>query len=110
MNLLLNDVAFLATVRREAIPSLQQSNLNPTRYGRLLVPLPPTREQIAIAELAARSTSYISAAIARTSRINDLVREYRSRLVAGVVTGKLDVTTAPARLREAEALGKRHAG
>ena len=110
MNLLLNDVAFLATARREAIPSLHQSNLNPTRYGRLLVPLPPTREQMTIAELAEKSTSYISAAIARTSRINDLVREYCSRLVAGVVTGKLDVTTATARLREAEALGKRHAG
>ena len=66
MNLLLNDVAFLATARREAIPSLHQSNLNPTRYGRLLVPLPPTREQIAIAELAADKTSYISETIART--------------------------------------------
>lgn len=107
MNLLLNDVAFLATARREAIPSLHQSNLNPSRYGRLLIPLPSTREQEAIAQLVERKTSQIGETIVRTRRIEDLVREYHSRLVAGVVTGKLNVTTAATRLREAEALGKR---
>ena len=107
MNLLLNDVAFLSYARREAIPSLHQSNLNPTRYGRLLVPLPATREQIAIAELATKTTSYISSAITKTSRLIGLVQEYQSRLVAGVITGKIDVTTEAARLHEAEELGTR---
>ncbi len=43
LNLLLNDVAFLSTARREAIPSLHQSNLNPTRYGRLRIVYHPYR-------------------------------------------------------------------
>ena len=33
LNMVLNDLTFLSHVRRESIPSLHQSNLNPTRYG-----------------------------------------------------------------------------
>ena len=36
--------------------------------------------------------------IARTAREIELLREYRTRLVADVVTGKLDVREAAARL------------
>ena len=45
LNLLLNDAGFVAIARREAIPSLHQSNLNPTRYGRLKIPLRPRRNR-----------------------------------------------------------------
>jgi type I restriction enzyme S subunit len=48
LNLVLNDVSALSMARREAIPSLHQSNLNPTRYGRLNISLPPVDEQRAI--------------------------------------------------------------
>ena len=42
----------------------------------------------------------MSAAISRLEREIDLLREYRTRLVADVVTGKLDVRAAAASLPE----------
>lgn len=41
--------------------------------------------------IAEENTSGLETAIIRTQREIDLIREYRTRLVADVVTGKLDV-------------------
>ena len=60
--------------------------------------LPPLDEQAAIAEHLDNATADIDAAIARARRQIDLVEEYRARLVADVVTGKLDVREAAAQL------------
>ena len=98
LNLLLNDVGFVAIARREAIPSLHQSNLNPTRYGRLKIPLPPPSEQEAIVKGVTEGTSGVNAAIVRTNREIDHLREYLTRLIADVVTGKFDVREATAEL------------
>ena len=43
-----------------------------------------------------KATAGIDAAIARTRRQIELVQEYRTRLIADVVTGKLDVREAAA--------------
>ena len=91
LNVLLNDAIILSHIRREAIPSLHQSNLNPTRYGRIKVPLPPLNEQVSIMEHLDRATADIDAAIASAQRQIDLLRKYRTRLVADVVTGRVDV-------------------
>ena len=91
LNLLLNDVGFGAIARREAIPSLHQANLNPTRYGRLKIPLPPPSEQETIVQGVTKGTSGVNAAIVRTNREIDHLYEYLTRLIADVVTGKLDV-------------------
>lgn len=45
-----------------------------------------------------QESSPLTAAISRLEREIDLLREYRTRLVADVVTGKLDVREAAARL------------
>ena len=94
LNAVLNDVAVLSHIRREAIPSLHQSNLNPTRYGRIKVPLPPLNEQIEIAEHLRKATADIDAAIANAERQLELLGEYRAHLVADVVTGRMDVRSA----------------
>ena len=91
LNALLNDVTILSHIRREAIPSLHQSNLNPTRYGRIKVPLPPLNEQASILEHLDKATADIDAAIVNAQRRIDLLREYRTRLIADVVTGRVDV-------------------
>lgn len=44
LNYLLNTEAFPGLARKMAIPSVQQANLNPTRYGMLEVPAPPYEE------------------------------------------------------------------
>ena len=105
LNLLLNDVGFVAIARREAIPSLHQSNLNPTRYGRLKIPLPPPSEQEAIVQGVTGGTSGVNAAVVRTNREIDHLREYLTRLIADVVTGKLDVREAAAELPEEDVPG-----
>ncbi len=66
------------------------------KYMRL--PLPPLPEQAAIVEYLDKATDGIDAAIARARRQIELVEEYRTRLIADVVTGKLDVREAAAQL------------
>ena len=100
LNAVLNDVSVLSIARREAIPSLHQSNLNPTRYGRLQVALPALDEQRAILQGLKSKTSDLERAIAAGHRDISLLREYRTRLIADVVTGKLDVRAAAASLTE----------
>jgi len=94
-NYLLNSVDFLSFARQHAIPSLHQSNLNPTRYGRLQVALPARDEQESILRYIRKRTSDIDDAITHTRRQIDLIREYRTRLIADAVTGKVDVRGIP---------------
>ena len=72
-----------------------------TRYGlthsgikSVFVPLPPFSEQRAIVEYLGKTTANIDEAIARARRQIELLQEYRTRLIADVVTGKLDVRAA----------------
>ena len=106
LNLLLNDIGFLASARREAIPSLHQSNLNPTRYGRLPIVLPPKAEQAVIVNSIERQRSGLDSVDAATRREIDMLNEYRTRLIADVVTGKLDVCEAAAGLPEHESFAE----
>ena len=62
------------------------------------LPVPPYLEQQAIVEYAHRATTDVDAAITRARRQIELVEEYRTRLIADVVTGKLDVREAAAQL------------
>ena len=94
----LNDTSFLSRARREAIPSLHQSNLNPTRYGRLHIALPSKEEQQIILLALRQEIPRIDAAITRARRQVELLREYRTRIIADVVTGKLDVRETAANL------------
>ena len=55
-------------------------------------------EQIATVEHVDKATAEIDAAISRARRQIELLHEYRTRLIADVVTGKLDVREAAARL------------
>ncbi len=66
------------------------------------VPLicPPRNEQDAIIEHLVRETAATAAAIGRARRQIELVQEYRTRLIADVVTGKLDVREVAAQLPE----------
>ena len=62
--------------------------------------LPPLDEQIAIVEHLDKTSADIDAAIARVRRQIELLQEYRTSLIADVVTGKLDVREAAAQLAE----------
>ena len=62
------------------------------------VPVPPPAEQKQIVERVAVGTAPLTTAVSRLEREIELLREYRTRLVADVVTGKLDVREAAQQL------------
>jgi type I restriction enzyme S subunit len=77
------------------MPKIAQRHI---RSWRVLVP--PMAEQHIIVDAIEDGTKSINKAILRTQREISLLREYRTRLIADVVTGKLDVREAAARLPE----------
>ena len=66
--------------------------------GGMAVALPPLPEQAAIVAYLDKATADIDTTIDRARRKIELLGEYRTRLIADVVTGKLDVHEAAARL------------
>lgn len=69
------------------------------RMKQIELPLPPSlEEQHRIVAFIDESLQAFSTAIARTEREIALMQEYRTRLTADVVTGKLDVRPAAAKL------------
>ena len=71
-----------------------QRNLYWPQVKRVKLPLPPLAEQTVIAEYLSRSTDKMNAAIFNTHREIELFQEYSTRVIADVVTGKLDVREA----------------
>ena len=68
--------------------------------GNFVAPVPPRDEQQRILDFVKDSTHPMSDAIARTEREIALMQEYRTRLTADLVTGKLDVREAATKLPE----------
>ena len=64
--------------------------------GRMRLPVPPLEEQAAIAEYLIDRIAKIDAAIAGTSRLIDLMEQYRKSLIHELVTGARDVRKAAA--------------
>ena len=62
--------------------------------GRIEVLVPSLEEQLNIARYVGQETSALDTALSRAERQIALMREYRTRLIADVVTGKVDVRAA----------------
>ena len=77
-----------------------QPGLAVERVLNLHLPVPPKLEQKNVANHIGVATVGIDAGIARARRQIQLLEEYRTRLIADVVTGKLDVREAAAQLVE----------
>ena len=92
---------FRSTLRNEVFQGTAKSTVESLRLPMLQnfpVALPPPSEQRAIFEHLDKATAAIDDAISRARRQVELVQEYRTRLIADVVTGKLDVREAAAQL------------
>jgi type I restriction enzyme S subunit len=90
-------------VRRSTGIQSSRLRLYPEQFLRIAVVCPPAKEQQAILENVRVETGEATRAIALALREIGLLRELRTRLIADVVTGKLDVREAAARLpQEAE--------
>ena len=71
-----------------------QLNLNTDTVGDIFIGCPPTEEQQEITHYMDAASAKLDAAVNRARRQIDLIEEYRTRLIAEVVTGKLDVREA----------------
>jgi type I restriction enzyme, S subunit len=81
-------------------PVNTQGNLNVERIGAMGLPLPPKKEQIEITKHTEAKIALFDTTISHLEREIDLLSEYKTRLVAYVVTGKLDVREVAAKLPE----------
>ena len=79
-------------------------HLNCTWVREIFVPVPPLAEQVAIVRYLDKVTGETYSAIHCARRQIDLFREYRTRLIADVVTGKVDVREAADGLPEVDPL------
>lgn len=80
------------------ISGAAQPKLTQDRLMSIAIAVAPREEQDRIVALIESDTVSLRRTIDRTKREIDLLREYRTRLIADVVTGKLDVRAAAARL------------
>ena len=88
---------FKITLKNEVLQGTAKSTVDSLRLPMLQnfpVTIPPTPEQSAIVQHLEKVNTGIDAAIDHTRRQIQLMEEYRTRLIADVVTGKLDVREA----------------
>ena len=94
LNYVVNSSGFLSFARKLAIPSVQQSNLNSTRYCRMLIPRPPIEEQREIVAYLDAKTAEISQTVAGINSQIDILLSYRKSLIHECVTGQRRITEA----------------
>ena len=82
------------------ISGAAQPKLTQDRLMNIAIAVPPRLEQDEIIAKATAQTSELSTVISRARRQIELLQEYRTRLIADVVTGKLDVRGAAVSLRD----------
>ena len=83
-----------------------QPGLSVDRVLNLWAPVPPADEQVLMSEDLVERSREMENALVTANRQIALLREYRTRLIADVVTGKLDVREAAARLPETDPLAR----
>ena len=81
-----------------------QLNLNTDTVGAICLGWPTSSEQKDIVDFLNEVTGTVDLATASARREIDLLQEYRTRLIADVVTGKLDVREVAAALPEVDPL------
>ena len=101
VRLFLNSRLFLDQVEQEK-SGVAISHFGPTHLGRMVIVLPPEPEQASIVDYVDKTTADSDAAITLARRQIELIEEYRTRLIADVVTGKVDVREAAAGLGDEE--------
>ncbi|MBI1786205.1 MAG: hypothetical protein HYR60_01475 [Acidobacteria bacterium] len=92
LNYVFNSDGFLGFARRLAIPSVQQSNLNSTRYTRIFIPLPPPMEQEAIRSYLDEKVGEVKRVAASIEAQITTLTAYRKSLIHEFVTGQRRIT------------------
>lgn len=85
-------------------PVNTQGNLNVDRIGSRGIAIAPAHEQSLIVRKIEANAANLNTGINQANCQIELLHEYRTRLIADVVTGKLDVREAAAALPEVDPL------
>ena len=96
-------VAMKRKLIRDA-PVNTQGNLNVDRLGFQEIPLPTLPEQECVVQHIDATTGDLDIAVGRVRRQIRLLREFRTRLIADVITGKVDVREAATALPDIDRL------
>ena len=88
---LLKSSLFTGSMKRACKPAINQVSVTTMAIKAIQFPLPPLPEQTTIVAYLDKATANIDTAIDRARRQIELLQEYRTRLIADVVTGQVDV-------------------
>ncbi|MCF8001795.1 MAG: restriction endonuclease subunit S [Halanaerobiales bacterium] len=91
INYMLNNYKFLDYAKSYAIPSINQANLNPTRYTNLFIIRFPLEVQQSLVEKINLKTEQIEKIIQKTKQSIEKYKEYKKSLIFEAVTGKIDL-------------------
>ncbi len=97
---LFKSIGYIAALQLTANFIRDGQDLNFSNFCQVDLPFPPRSEQKEISDALNDAIANIVSSINRANREIELLREYRTRLIADVVTGKLDVREAAANLPE----------
>jgi restriction endonuclease S subunit len=95
---LLKSTSYISALRATSDLVRDGQALRYSNFCQIQLPLPPVVEQEEIAKEVEVRTSSIGASMISISREIALLKEYRTRLISDVVTGKLDVRAEAAKL------------
>jgi type I restriction enzyme S subunit len=98
--LLLKSKAYVSALRTTSDLIRDGQALRYANFCQLQLPLPPIEEQRRIAAVVDDRVAILDQAIAPVLKEIALLKEYRTRLISDVVTGKLDVRDEAAKLPE----------
>ena len=101
---LFKSASYINALRSTANFIRDGQDLNFENFCGVDLPIPPSNEQRRIAEVVNAYVEKTSDLVAKTRRQVKVLDEYRARLIADVVTGKLDVREAAAALPEVVSL------
>ena len=85
---------FLSTIKDIIVMEASSATLpifNQTQTKNIITPVPPSKEQVEIANFIAKKELEIKSIILKTQQEIELLKEYKTALISEVVTGKVDV-------------------
>lgn len=85
--------------------SAAQPGLSVSQIGALKIPVPPLKEQTAIATYLNRETAKLDRLVEKVETAIARLQEYRTALITAAVTGKIDVREAVDRVDQMDGLG-----
>jgi type I restriction enzyme S subunit len=85
---------FLSTIKDIIVMEASSATLpifNQTQTKNIIIPVPPTKEQLEISNYIRNQEIRIEVIISKTQQEIELLKEYKTALISEVVTGKVDV-------------------